>query len=78
MQDLLLLLVMGAVFTYGYFMMDRLDRFLKELHLEEAISEERTEAEISTPERVEKSCLLCYNTSCGKRARHPALHAGEE
>ena len=40
MRDLLLLLVVGAMFAGGYFLMDRLDRFLESLHIEEETLEE--------------------------------------
>ena len=72
MRDLLLLLVVGAMFAGGYFLMDRLDRFLENLHIEEDTLEENPELEISQLAQVENPCLLCYNDKCKKRVRYPA------
>ena len=74
MRDLLLLLAVGAMFAGGYFLMDRLDRFLENLHIEEDTLEENPESEISQPVQVENPCLLCYNEKCKKRVQHPTVH----
>jgi len=76
MRDLLLLLVVGVMFVGGYFLMDRLDRFLENLHIEEETLEENPEPEISQPAQVENPCLLCYNDKCEKRVRYPATRPG--
>ncbi len=79
MRDILLLVLVAAMFIFGYFMMDRLGRFLEELRPEEERPAEETEGEIPEQAGVESSCLLCYNRSCEDRVRDPMIFpVGEE
>ncbi len=79
MRDILLLAVVAATFIYGYFVMDRLDRFLETLRPEEDRPADKTEREIPDQAGVESSCLLCYNRSCEDRVRDPMIFpVGEE
>ncbi len=79
MRDILLLVLVAAMFIFGYFVMDRLDRFLEELHPEEDQPADETEREIPEQAGVESSYLLCYNRSCRDRVRYPMISpVGEE
>ncbi len=73
MRDILLSVIVAAMFIFGYFVMVRLDRFLEILRLEEDQPEDETEREIPEQSEVESSCLLCYNRSCGDRVRCPMI-----
>ncbi len=73
MRDILLLAVVAATFIYGYFVMDRLGRFLETLRLEEDRPVDEAEREIPEQAGVESSCLLCYDRSCKDRVRCPMI-----
>ena len=66
----ILLAVAAALFVGGYFVMDRLDRFLEQLRPENAADE--GEHEIADGAEVENPCLPCYNMGCKDRVRYPA------
>ena len=75
MRDLLLLLIVGIMFVFGYFVMGRLDRFLNALH----VDSREDETENLEPDEVENPCFRCYNSGCKDRLRYPASRsAGQE
>lgn len=79
MRDMLLIVIVAAMFAGGYFIMDKLDRVLKTLRPHEELYRDEPEAEISQPSQVENQCLLCYNALCEKRVQHPAARrCGQE
>lgn len=79
MRDMLLLVIVAAMFVFGYFVIDRLDRFLEKLRLEEDLPADESEREISDSAEVENPCLQCYNIGCRDRVRYPAgCSAGQE
>lgn len=79
MRDMLMLAAVAAMFVFGYFVMDKLDRFLEKLHPEEGLSAEEGASKISGPVEVENRCFQCYNSGCKNRVRHPArCCAGQE
>ena len=68
MRDLLLLLIVGIMFVFGYFVMGRLDRFLNALH----VDRREDETENLEPDEVENPCFRCYNSGCKDRLRYRA------